>query len=675
MSRSQSRRLPSALLATVIAAIGAIVWLARDRSAPPADSPPGETVAEARTTPSSTATTTPAGDVASPDRVFAAPSEDARGRLLLQDATTADAIAGIRVEITYADDRRAVRTSDAAGEIPLSPAAGTRITIQADGYVRLDARLDEVAAAEAEHALRIGLQPAGALELRFGVDRPERSEAAEVVLLPPCPRLGDWGEDWRRIVPLAENLANDDGVELRRRGDGVWLAAAQPRPAVHRLVAGVARIEGLPPGPDYRWALWRGGPALMNPPFERPALAENADGQARIASSEPEHLSGPFAIRAAETTAFDVRLLPTASIRGVFPVAGCEVPPQVKLYRLETLQPSNGPAVCRSQDLAFVVASAEGGFRFDGLAPGTYAVRAWWRTARVVQFCSAACVLASEDVDFGEIDVVSGDSVFVRLDLRERDTGCTLSPAEALPEIERPLGAVMVQSVPDSRLAHEQVFEALPVEFETTYELRGFRPGTLSLEPRVPPWLLAGSVTNDLAATPGVHTRLEPDSQHRLHLEVERRLAWLLELPAEFLGRPFEVWSRRALDGEVRRLEVRGPRGLDDLPYLHVLAPRCDQELFFRELDEPHRFAFATVHEPPRVSSLQPIFASREPLPVACPAIAPGDVAGWTLRGWDTSTPIWSARVGADGAAVLQGVPQQRELEGLANAPDVPARR
>ena len=672
--RSLSRRWSLVILAAMAAAVFLVAWFGMATVAVPETSH-AESRADAADTDAAATSELVDNATASRQRVSQRRGDVDHGRLIIVDATTAQPIPNVTVAITYSDQQRETWTSDEHGQTPLQPRADARLTIRADGYVRLEAQLNEAAAAEAKAELLIGLRPAGVLELRLAGERAARGETAEVVLLPQCPRVGEWSNDWRDVVPLFDAIMTVEQLGLQHRQDGVWIATErEPHPTSHKVVDGIARIDGVLPGDHYRWALKRGGPAVVNPPYERPALTENATGQAQVGLSEPEHLSGPFAIQAGETTAFDVKLLSTASIRGVFPVSGCEIPPQVKLYRLETLQPANGPAVCRSQDLAFVVASEQGGFLFDGLAPGTYAVRAWWRQAEVVQFCSATCVLASDDVDLGEIDVVTGERVFVRLDLRERGTSRTLSPAEALPGVALKMGAVMIQAVPDSKLAHEQVFEALPIAFEQTYELRGLRPGTLSLEPRLPPWLLASGMTSKLEVTAGVRGQLEPGILHQLHLILEPRHEWLLELPEEFRGKPFEVLSRRTMDGEVRRLEVRGPSGLNDLPYLRVLAPRCDQELFFRELASPHRFAFVEVQEPPTAPSLQPVFESQAPLRVACADVALGEVVGWTLRGWKTTTPIWSTSIESDGSAILHGVPTKRGLTGLASAPDVPAR-
>lgn len=671
MSRPIPRRTPLLLLAAMATTVLLIAWFGFDTIAAPVAQQPHD---HNTSVPDLASAANPAAR-STADRHHASRQlgSTEHGQILLTDLTNGNAIANAKVEITYPDQEHETWTSDEDGATPLLPRAGTHLTIEVDGYVPLTGKLDESAATAAKTSLRIGLQPAGTLELRLIGDREE--VAPEIVLLPRCPRLGEWAADWRRMVPLFDQLPTPALTDLHRRQDGLWIAPERElHPSAHKASNGLIRIEGLRPSSDYRWALKSGGPAIMAPPHERPTLMENADGQAQIGSSEPEHLSGTFAIRPRETTAFDVQLLTTAYIRGVFPVSGCEVPPQVKLFRMETLQPRSGPAVCHAQELAFVVASEQGGFQFDGLAPGTYAVRAWWRSGQVVQFSSATCVLEAQDVDLGRIDITTGERIFVQLDLQERSTKRTLSPAEALPNVELKLGAVMIQAVPDSKLAHEQVFEALPLAFEQIYELRGFHPGTLALEPRVPPWLQTNRTTSKLQAASGVRGKLEPGALHRLHLIVEPRNEWLLELPEAFRNKPFEVFSRREMDGLAERLEVRGPSGLNDAPYLRVLAPRCNQELFFRELTPPHRIAFVDVHEPPTAPSLQPNFAPSEPVRISCPNVPAGETASWTLPGWQIAQPIWSAAVDPDGATVLHGVPAQRGLAGIGKAPSLPAR-
>lgn len=592
------------------------------------------------------------------------------GQMLVVDSVHGDPVAD--AEVAWGD----CRSRTGSDGVIAVPPADAIFSVAAAGHVGFRARLPKMPASDAGSArsprIVLALEPAGALELRFHGERVNEDYAASVVVLPECPRVGDWSHDWPAMVRLYDAYDADPQLELTQRRDGSWWAGErEAMPARCEVHGGVARVVGLRAGERYRWGLERGGPVRMQPGHESGSAREDGLGRAVVGQRAPQLLSGRFAITAGEVRRFDVEVPATAAIRGIFPSIGAELPPQVKLYRIETITPSNGPAVANCEQLGFLVASDMGAFEFRDLTPGTYVVRSWWRSGHVVQFASAACELADRDVDLGRIEPPAGSSVFVKLDLRDRASKALVPAAEALPDVEHALGALMIHAIPASRQAHEFVFEGLPLTFETIYELRGFHPGLLSIEPQAPGWLRQPGATLAIENGPGIREPFEAGKTHEFYLAVEPRNAWLLELPPELRGRPLEVFSRSVSTGEVRRLDVRGPSHVDDVPMPRVLAPRSTQELFFRELDAPHRIAFAKIHYPPRTSTIQPEFVAGHTVDVACEGLDPGATVAWVMAGWESRQPLWSGRVDADGRCVIDGVPAGIRLIGRRRTPDV----
>jgi hypothetical protein len=256
------------------------------------------------------------------------------------------------------------------------------------------------------------------------------------------------------------------------------------------------------------------------------------------------------------------------------------------------------------------VASNTGGFQFEGLPPADYVVRAWWRNGKAVHFACSSCTVNRKNIDLGDIRAMVGASVFVRMELQNAIDRSTVNPALVYAPPADAVGVVMVQAIPDSRLAHEQIGESLVLPLEQTFELRGIQEGLFGVHAKPAHWLNPRASLHEVVGTSSFRERVVTGKSYILRMQVRSQQRLSLIVPTDLNPLAMHVWSRRLQDGISRRVIVLGPQSVSEGGTCSILLHEGPQELLFCEGGPLARVARLKVDQLALQESLAPSFTA-----------------------------------------------------------------
>jgi len=355
--------------------------------------------------------------------------------------------------------------------------------------------------------------------------------------------------------------------------------------------------------------------------------------------------------------------------------------PQVKLYRVELMQPSRGPVVQMFSCVGFVTAGSDGGFLFDHVVEGEYLVRAWWQVAaarRVIRFAAASCLMPGGEVDLGRISPTEGGSLLVTLTLSDGER--TVPPAELYPPPAEPAAALAVELLADSNNANDGLQEILPLPLEVQHELRGLAPGSLRLRAAPAHWLHDPSRATRVHSSESIFERVGESASQTLALRVECAVSVPIALePATDAG-SVELFARRLPDGPALRWHWLMPEpGTVGYGLPRVAALPGEYELIARQPATdgmgPGRAAVLRVQVTRAGTAVRVPLRAGVRRVLSGSAVAAGDVLGWRPAHWPGVTPLLCARLDATGRAVLSGLFAELAWTGLSGALDLPEAR
>ena len=365
------------------------------------------------------------------------------------------------------------------------------LRVTCDGYCAIHGRLKLDAA-----AIDVPLQRGGAAELSVCDASGQPVAGVEVVLLPPL-AAGHWEADWPRLMSGKEPLVPVDKMAHLLVVDGIVTVAGEEvmiggsRAIEPRYLAlapmrrttgadGVARWTGVAPGDTYRCGIQGLHHADFDPAHEARRLRVTPEGVV-VAAPPPSNMSGTFVIKATERAQIGASLLGEAAVHGTVRCkAGANI--RVKLCQIHQAGGGDVRPVTTVDAVSFQQVDRDGGFRFEHVRPGIYAIRACWlENDHDIYFVSSTMrLLPNMELDLGELLPMAGATVRVRVELHEQ--GARVGPERVFEDPRQAAARLALSFLPDSQTVADAVTEVAAVSFGADYLLHGVPPGRLQLQ-------------------------------------------------------------------------------------------------------------------------------------------------------------------------------------------------
>ena len=485
----------------------------------------------------------------------------------------------------------------------VSSAGDGRLRAAAAGYLA-----SRTAGTVPAGGLDVVLIPAAELELRFRDVDGQPVEGVVARLLPPVVEGPELGAQWRRELDPGTGAGRSETryawappdrvpdrapTGARDQQEATWPAAPGLRrrfdPRAEALgeelewtrssgADGRVLWEGLPPGSGWRWGLVSEHRMALEPGHEALRVPVTSGGLLVIGSGRaPADLSGRIELRPGERTAFELTVRREGSVRGRLPRSGgpSSGPAQVKIYHGVRRPLSDGRTVEGEELEAFTTSDTSGRFAFEGLAPGTKLLRAYW-VEEPLDYRFAALQFELPDgasVDLGVVLPLVGSTVEGVVRLVEAGGGPIgqdelFGTHEALPIV------LELNTLGRPHDEERRIFEQVGVPLGAPFRLHGVPPGTLHA------WA---------APAPERWPALLDPGTTRLH----RRALAELEVPTH---EPLELDLRveRLVERELR---VRFPAGVEPVGLHAYLLPAGGGSIRRERLLLPHGAGRAEVSE------------------------------------------------------------------------------
>ena len=417
-------------------------------------------------------------------------------RLFILDGESRELIAPTRLSVSPTDGPAVELTGRGPWELPLAACGLCDVVVEAAGMVAVAGGFT---LAPGEN--RILLTRAGELRITLRDDRGAPVEGVELCLVAPRPDVALEGTAVEALLHGSARprlRATDAGwtLEAASFGFGGGSPRSVERIGLDRVVkrttdaSGTARWIQVPPGPGYRWTAETPHLVEPSPPHERARL-EMVDDSLRVSSSSaPPGVSGAFEILAGRRVELSGAVQHGAVVRGRVTTAAARA--RVVLYRVEE-STSAGARRGVSFDARHAQWTAtDGAFEFRDVHPGAWMLRAWWAEREEdLHFAARAFRVASgSQLDLGTISALEGDSLEFTIVLRDA-LGRPLAPSDVFPSpAGTPYAELSLNVVPSDEDANHMLSGMIPVPFDRSFRVHGFRPGRVLVAARPGPKLV-----------------------------------------------------------------------------------------------------------------------------------------------------------------------------------------